>query len=251
MKLSLASVVAGAALAAQVVVAAAGPDVEASVQWPASNAFGRVTNGRADNALEVRVANHAKEDITVTRVFGAYREAQGKQRALRNTTELKLRQVIPSGQKSPLIPYTLHSENKIGDVGLRVWIEYLDSSAKKHVTLGYEGIATVVEPAGSFFDPALLFSYLVILAIIGGAGYLVYNTYYAAPKTKRTRTPRSAPATATTSATAFDTPSKGVDNEWIPEHHLRARKPAGGYTSATSGDESEGGTKRKARKGRK
>jgi hypothetical protein len=29
--------------------------------------------------------------------------------------------------KSPLIPYRFHSENKIGDVGLRVWVDYNDA----------------------------------------------------------------------------------------------------------------------------
>ncbi|KAK4048621.1 hypothetical protein OIV83_004591 [Microbotryomycetes sp. JL201] len=248
MRLTLAScaVVACAALS----VAAVQPDVEANVQWPASNAFGRITNGRADNLLEIRVANHAKDDITVTRVFGGYHEAQGKQRALRNTTELKLRQVVPSGQKSPLIPYRLHSENKIGDVGLRVWVEYLDSASKKHVATGYDGVATVVEPEGSFFDPALLFSYLVILTIIGGGAYLVYNTYYAAPKPKSKRAKRAPVAASDAASPAADASVQGVDNDWIPEHHLRNRK-AGGYVSATSGDESEGAAKRKTRKSRK
>ncbi|KAM0787295.1 hypothetical protein ACM66B_007071 [Microbotryomycetes sp. NB124-2] len=251
MKASLASFVAAAcAVVAVTAAAAVQPDVEASIQWPASNAFGRVVNGKSDNLLEVRVANHAADQVTVTRVFGSYKEAQGKQRALRNTTELKLRQVVPSGQKSPLIPYRLHSENKIGDVGLSVWVEYLDSASKKHVTLGYDGVATVVEPEGSFFDPALLFSYAVILAILAGAGYLVYGSYFAAPKTKSKRTKRAPAPVAEASSTATDTPSKGVDNDWIPEHHLRTRK-TGGYTSATSGDESEGAAKRKGRKSKK
>lgn len=38
-----------------------------------------------------------------------------------------------------------------------------------------------------------------------------------------------------------------VDESWVPEHHLRARKAkAGGYTSATSGDESEGTPRRRS-----
>lgn len=71
------------------------------------------------------------------------------------TTTLALKQPIASGQKSPLIPYRFHSENKIGEVGLRVWVEYLDQQSKPHITLGFEGAATVVEPQGSWFDPAL------------------------------------------------------------------------------------------------
>ena len=40
---------------------------------------------------------------------------------------MRLGMPVSPKSKSPLIPYRFHSENKIGDVGLRVWVDYNDA----------------------------------------------------------------------------------------------------------------------------
>jgi hypothetical protein len=74
-------------------------------------------------------------------------------------------------------------------------------------------------------------TYLIILAVFGGATYLTYTSYY--PKKKRTIPTPSAPVDVK-AATAT-----GYEEEWIPEHHLKTRsRKARGIGGVSSGDES-------------
>ncbi|GAA6003277.1 uncharacterized protein JCM10292_003832 [Rhodotorula paludigena] len=250
-------VIALVAAALPLAAAAAGqPDVEASIKFPDSNPFGRVTNGNSNNLLHVRVSNHGAEAVTVTRVHGQFREPSGKERPLRNTTTMPLGLPVGPAGKSPLIPYKFHSENKIGDIGLRVWVDYIDANRKTHSVLGYDSTVTVGEPASSWFDLELIFLYLLLGGIFSGVGYLVYTSYFAPAASSSTK--RRPSAVTAKSASIVDgtdgsvqKAAKGstgvVDESWVPEHHLRARKAkAGGYTSATSGDESEGTPRRRS-----
>lgn len=73
-----------------------------------------------------------------------------------------------------------------------------------------------------------LFAYAMVLALVGGAGYLAYNIYFP-PARKPRRSANTAPT---------DAPAAPADpDEWIPVHHKRAKKTSGG--GATSGEESE------------
>jgi hypothetical protein len=74
-------------------------------------------------------------------------------------------------------------------------------------------------------------TYLIILAVFGGAGYLTYISYY--PKTKKRTIPTPSAPVDVKATTA-----SGYEEEWIPEHHLRtrSRRPLGAVKS--SGDES-------------
>ncbi|GAA5932335.1 hypothetical protein JCM1841_000852 [Sporobolomyces salmonicolor] len=256
-----ASLVAFASLA---LAAQSGVDVDVSIKFPDSNPFGRVYNGRSDNLLHVRLASHAPEEITLTGVHGEYREATGKERPLRKTTHLPLQQRIPPSGKSPLIPYRFHSENKIGEVALKVWVDYEDAGRKKHTVLGYDGTVTIAEPESSWFDLELIALYVMLAGFFGGVGYLVYTAYLVPPtaksKSKAKKQPRPTAVVAKNSEirdSADATERPLLDEDWIPEHHLRARKAkkAAGYSSGgvTSGEESEGGrsTPSKRRGGRK
>ena len=96
---------------------------------------------------------------------------------------------------------------------------------------------------------------MITAAFLGGLGYLAFVTFF--PKTKKARKP----VTASGGKQAISSPvgvtatgTGGYEEEWIPEHHLKARggkKKAG----ATSGDDLSGaetsGTEGKRRKGRK
>ncbi|GAA6039552.1 hypothetical protein JCM8097_008385 [Rhodosporidiobolus ruineniae] len=251
-----------AALLASAVVAASKPDAEVVASWPAVNPFGKVTNGVSSNLLNLRLSNHAGEELVVTGVRGEFREVGGKERTLRKTNILTLRQPVSPGTKSPLIPYRFHSENKIGDVGLRVFVDFLDSGKKKHSTLAFDDVVNVVEPPTSWFDLQLLSVYAILLAVLSSASYLAYSIFVPAPPSKKsTRPSPSTPSSSKAKSTAVQATSgiidgglaeaeKVLDEEWIPAHHLKARKGkgTGGYASATSGDESEGARRGKGRK---
>lgn len=84
-----------------------------------------VFNGVATNALQVRVDNHHNTDIVLTAVRGQFFDlAAKKERPLKKTTKLDLRQPVSAGAKSPLVLYKFFSENRVGDVGLKVWVDY-------------------------------------------------------------------------------------------------------------------------------
>ncbi|GAA5822283.1 hypothetical protein JCM3770_002514 [Rhodotorula araucariae] len=260
----LASVVlAGSSLLAVAAAAARAPDVDAQIKFPDDNPFGRVTNGVSHNLLHVRIANHGPEAVTVTRVRGQYREAGGKERPLRNTTTMPLGLPVGPGGRSPLIPYKFHSENKPGEAGLRVWVDYIDAGQRTHTVLGYDSTITVVEPKGSWFDLELLFLYALLGSALAAIAYTLYGSYLAPSPTAAgtaeasgTKRPHAVTAKSATIVDGTDgTRTRVVDEDWVPEHHLRAarrRAAAGaGNTSGTSGDESEGAAGRKRRAARK
>ncbi|GAA5880039.1 hypothetical protein JCM3774_004545 [Rhodotorula dairenensis] len=231
--------------------AASTPDVEALIKFPDSNPFGRVTNGNSNNLLHVRVQNHADHPITILRVRGQFREASGKERPLRETTTMRLGMPVSPKSKSPLIPYRFHSENKIGDVGLRVWVDYNDANNNPHTVLGYDSTVTVGEPKSSWFDIELLFLYVLLGGFFAGVAYFVYTSYFdpslssasgAGGKKRSSTSTRPSAVTAKSSSIVDNVTGEKnkVDESWVPEHHLRTRGVKGGNTSATSGDESDG-----------
>ncbi|GAA5888933.1 hypothetical protein JCM16303_002786 [Sporobolomyces ruberrimus] len=209
------------------------PDLDVVVKFPESNPFGRVTNGVANNLVNLRVSSHSSDPLKIVAVHGQYYEASGKERPLRQTTNFPLAINLPPRGKSPLIPYRFHSENKMGQVGLRVFVDVLDSSRKKWSYLGYEGTVEVVEPAGSWFDLELISLYLILVGFFGSIGYLVYKSYILAPATttKSKRGPRpnivAKDSEIRDPAEAVKEGERVLDQDWIPDHHLRARAGKG------------------------
>lgn len=96
--------------------------------------------------------------------------------------------------------------------------------------------------------------------MFGAIGYWAYTTYLipaaSATKKRAKKVPSTPKPVVPVTPASPGEEKKAYEEEWIPEHVLRARKVAekklarGGYTSATSGEESEGGTK-KGKKGKK
>jgi hypothetical protein len=74
----------------------------------------------------------------------------------------------------------------------------------------------------------------MVLAILGGLGYITYLSFVPQPKQKK-KVPVS-----TRESTVTATGAGGYQEEWIPEHHLRKGKvrKAGGLVG--SGDEQSG-----------
>ncbi|KAH8100904.1 hypothetical protein BXZ70DRAFT_936441 [Cristinia sonorae] len=223
------------------------PNVLAVASFVEENVFGHVVNGES-NKLFVLVENKSGQNITLENIAGSFHNPQtGK--LIKNTTSLSYKLPLVDGAKLSL-PYQFHSEFKPGDIKLNVWLEHTADGHKYRVT-AYDSIVTIVEPEGSIFDIKLWITYLIVLGLIGGAGYFTYLSFVPQPKKRKAAPTVSAPVGPVTA-----TGAGGYQEEWIPEHHLK--KPKAKRTksgAAASGDETSGtelsGTEGRKRKGKK
>lgn len=140
--------------------------------------------------------------------------------------------------------------------GLTVWID-LKHGKDLHRVTAFNSTVSVVEPATSWFDPQVIFMYLVVGAALIGGAYLAFTMYFApTQKTRKGRTHAKA-APAVVEGSVSDS-GKGFDEDWIPAQHKK-RTPAGtpriGTPGVVSGGEASGAEsgpekarRRKARK---
>ncbi|KAG8895902.1 hypothetical protein FRB99_000288 [Tulasnella sp. 403] len=220
-------------------------DIQATANFPPSNPFAHVVNGER-NQMALEVENKSPVNVTLKSAGGSIHDPESG-KFIKNTTALTYGVTLISGAKT-VLPYNFYSEHKPREVLLKIWVNYDDGSPSGlHRTMAYNSVVTIVEPPGSFFDLPLLFSYVVVLAILGGIGYLVYENYV--PKTRKkarkhvNKSDISSPV-GTVSATAG---SQTYEEEWIPSHLLKQRK--GKKESAvSSGDESAAEKKSKKTK---
>ncbi|KAI0077889.1 hypothetical protein K474DRAFT_1661119 [Panus rudis PR-1116 ss-1] len=225
------------------------PEVIVTAQFPEHNAFGHVVNGES-NQIFVTIENKSDRNITLENIAGSFHHPESN-RLIKNTTALSYKLPLLEGAKLQL-PYQFYSEYvlfKTGDIRLNLWLEHSVDGKTYRVT-AYDSIVTVVEPEGSWFDPKLWITYLIVLGLFGGLGYYVYITFVPQPKKRKT------PAVSAPVGTVTATGAGGYQEEWIPEHHLKkpkARRTKSG--AATSGDETSGaelsGTEGRKRKGKK
>ncbi|TFL04140.1 hypothetical protein BDV98DRAFT_602592 [Pterulicium gracile] len=212
-----------------------GGDVTVQASFPETNVFQHVVNGEK-NPMSILVENKSNLNVKVLAVGGAmYNPETGA--FLRNLTQAKLNFPIAKGI-SFSVPYTFHSEFKTGELRLNVWLEHTLGEEIVHAN-AYDAVVTIVEPPISILDFKMITTYLMVLAILSGTGYLAYLTFVPQPKPSRRTTKQeiSAPeGTVTASGTG------GYQEEWIPEHHMKKRVGAGKRTKSqgglTSGDES-------------
>jgi len=203
-------------------------NVEATAAFPESNPFSHVTNGR-NNAINVVITNKEDVEIELKKIFGAFKDAN-TERFIRNTTAASYQAPIPAKQKKT-IPYAFYSEFKPQDMRLELWVEYT-AGGQPYTIQAFDSVVSIVEPPASIFDPQLILTYLIILAVFGGVGYLAYASYFPQKKKRTIPTP---PAPVETKATT----TSGYQEEWIPEHHLKTRvRKARGTSAMSSGDES-------------
>ncbi len=74
----------------------------------------------------------------------------------------------------------------------------------------------------------------MVLAILGGLGYVTYLSFVPQTKPKKTApVPKSESTVAATGA-------GGYQEEWVPEHHLRKTKGRKGRSVVSSGEEQSG-----------
>ncbi|KAH6909051.1 hypothetical protein BKA70DRAFT_1277305 [Coprinopsis sp. MPI-PUGE-AT-0042] len=208
------------------------PAVYADAEWRVENPLLQVVNGQK-NTLVVTIENKSGQNVTLSNISaGLSHPITGK--VHKNLTVAQFGIPLVDEVKMQL-PYSFYSEHKPGDYRLNVWIEH-SIEGKKHRADAYQMDVTVIEPPFSVFDIKLILTYLIVAALLGGAGYLAYDAYFPQPKAKKAKKQEvSAPVTVTA------TGAGGYQEEWIPEHHLKktkSKKTAG--LAATSGDELSG-----------
>lgn len=205
------------------------PVLAVTASFPESNPFGHVVNGE-NNKLLLNVENRTGKNVTLLSVAGEFLNPS-TEKFIRAANNLTYGIHLPDNARIQL-PYNFHSEFKTGDIKLSVWLEHLIDGERQKVP-AFDSIVSVVEPELSVFDLKLLSTYAIVLAILGGLGYVTYLSFAPQPKQKK-KTQVSIPVTTTTATLA-----SGYQEEWIPEHHLRKGK--GRKTGpASSGDEQSG-----------
>ena len=152
------------------------------------------------------------------------------------------------------------------EIGLTVWVNLGEAGVKDlYPITALNETVSVVEPASSWFDPGLLFLYLVFGVLLAGGGYAAYQAFMVprGKKGNKVRVKRAVVPAKTEKKSYPDV--KPYEEEWIPEHHLKTRasklKMKEGTTSAgeeltsggevTSGGESGPDAKARRRKGKK
>ncbi|KZO96630.1 hypothetical protein CALVIDRAFT_536996 [Calocera viscosa TUFC12733] len=223
------------------------PDVKVAATFPDGNPFGLVVNGQK-NEMSIAIENASPSNISLVSFGGSFHDAV-TEAFLRNTTARSVAGVVvPAGGKLTL-PYVFHSEFKPKDLKLHLWVDYLEGENKWRAS-AFEGIVTIVEPPSSLFDPVMWGTYGLLLAIVGGGSYWAYLSYFPQRKRgSRVRAPKPAEVSAPVGTVTASNAAGTYQEEWIPKHHLRKGKKAGGEKSdgaITSGDESEGARKRRS-----
>ncbi|KAI9454542.1 hypothetical protein BJY52DRAFT_719131 [Lactarius psammicola] len=205
------------------------PVLAVTASFPESNPFGHVVNGES-NRLLLNVENRTGKNVTLLSVAGEFLDPV-TEKLIRAANNLTYGIYLPDAARIQL-PYNFHSEFKTGDIKLSVWLEHLIDGERQKVS-AFDSIVAVVEPELSIFDMKLLSTYAIVLAILGGLGYVTYLSFAPQPKQKK-KTQVITPVTTTTATSAG-----GYQEEWIPEHHLRKGKgrKAG---AVSSGDEQSG-----------
>lgn len=135
--------------------------LEARGSFSDVNPLSIVYNGQP-NVITISLLNHGKSDLSIDSISGAFRETQGKERHLANTTASKYSLVLPPNSVVPVdVPYRFYSELRPQDVGFVVYVDYSDTAdlkKEKHRTVAYDGSATIREPPSSWFDLQLCVS---------------------------------------------------------------------------------------------
>ncbi|EPS44733.1 hypothetical protein H072_1264 [Dactylellina haptotyla CBS 200.50] len=176
-----------------------------------------ITNGRVAR-INFEVKNFEAEPIIIQAIGGQLRKLD-RSDVLRNLTTAKVGTEVPADGVVN-VPYSFVSNMHAQDVILELGLLLTSKKSERIIQYtAYNGTISVAEPPTSLLDPQILFLYLFILGLVGGGGYLAYETWVVPmlPKPKRVRT--TAPVEAKT--TSADVGKGGFDESWIPEHHLK------------------------------
>ena len=130
---------------------------------------------------------------------------------------------------------------------MTVWVNLAESGSKDFVPItALNQTVSIVEKPASWFDPGLLFLYLVLGSALFGGAYAAYQAFFAPKGRKANRGTRSKKAVVPAETKKQKYPDvKPYEEEWIPEQHLKSRAnklkkkegAVGGGEDLTSGGE--------------
>ncbi|KIJ66680.1 hypothetical protein HYDPIDRAFT_108587 [Hydnomerulius pinastri MD-312] len=221
------------------------PEIVIEAAFPENNPFGHVVNGER-NQIFLLVENKSDQNVTLHTVGGSFHHPESGA-LVKNISSLSYGFPLLEGTKLQL-PYAFHSEIRPGDLRLNIWLEHSVDEAKYRVT-AYDSVVTVVEPESSWFDFKLLSTYLIVLALLGGASYYAYLSYLPTTKSKKPR--RTRPEVSAPVGTVTASGAGGYQEEWIPETHLKKGKGKKAAPISSASEAETSGTEGKKRKGKK
>ncbi|OAL46626.1 hypothetical protein IQ07DRAFT_590732 [Pyrenochaeta sp. DS3sAY3a] len=151
--------------------------VSVSVSFPQSEIFGvKLINGHATEA-RLSITNDEPTPIGLSVVGGSLiQEAGGQSQIIRNLTTQRYTIEIPAGEEET-IPYTFSTELHPQDLKLNLVAVLKDNKNSFYTVSVYNETVSIVEAPTSFFDPQIIFLYLVLLGAFGGTVYFIYNTW--------------------------------------------------------------------------
>ncbi|WVW83944.1 hypothetical protein I302_105967 [Kwoniella bestiolae CBS 10118] len=221
-------------------------DVLVSASFPETNPFGLVVNGE-QNGLLLHLVNQGTKNYTLVSASASYHDVNNHWATVKNASTLKYNVPIVAGSNLSA-PYQVYSEFRPQELGLTVWVNLLDSSSSStdkgiHQITAMNQTVSVVEPASTWFDPSLLFLYLILSTAILGGAYAVYQTFFNDPSAKKGKGAKGSKkikAVVPAEEKSVYPNVKPYEEEWIPASHLKNRqsklKKKGG-AGASSGDE--------------
>ncbi|BEI91936.1 uncharacterized protein CcaverHIS019_0407560 [Cutaneotrichosporon cavernicola] len=219
--------------------------VAAQATFPESNPFGLVTNGEA-NPMFIQITNAGENNFTLVSASASYHDTNKHWKLVKNATVTKFNLPVNAGANFTA-PYNLNSELRSQEHGLTVWID-LKHGKELHRVTAFNSTVSIVEPATSWFDPQVIFMYLVVGATLIGAGYLAFTMYFEQPKKTRKGARKHAKAApAVVEGSVSDSGKGAYDEDWIPAQHKRRVKG----DAATSGGEATSGAESGPEKARR
>lgn len=186
----------------------------------------------ASNPLTVAIHNNGKEATNLVALGASWHDTEKYWKLVKNQTATKFNVPLEAGANLTA-PFRVHSEFKPKDLGLTIWAD-LKNGAQLTRVIAFNSTVSVVEPAASWFDPQVLFAYLVVSAALLGGAYLAFTTFVAPPKSKKRRV-------VSTPVVVEATPEKGkYEEDWIPAIHKAKTRRSGANTPASGGEATSG-----------
>jgi hypothetical protein len=194
------------------------------------------------------ITNNEAEPITVALVGGALShlkpipDAHPSASIIHNLTSHKSGVVVPAGGQES-VPYTFTTDLQPADLRLSLVAVVTDEKGTVYQVQAFNEQVSVVEPPTSFFDPQVIFLYLILAGGFTGTLYFIYKTWLETlfPQTKRhgkggerarrslAGTKKAVPVDEQLSVIGGDGPAvtskdiagRAYDEQWIPEHHIQ------------------------------
>ncbi|KAA1136366.1 hypothetical protein PGTUg99_028195 [Puccinia graminis f. sp. tritici] len=159
------------------------------------------------------------------------------------------KRTLPPKIEPYIIPYMFSAEEREGNIGLRIWVEWSGPKGKKHQSIAYDSTVTIQEPPTRWFDPQLILLYIILASTFGGIGYMVYSSYVVPVKPARSLKSKRSAEGSLQSSSKVSTPTGGAyEEEWIPAgHSVRSSKKTGTETGGEESSGAEGKARRRKR----